>query len=233
MAWVRSSRPLSITANFAGTPCPGSPTSPTPWLSWSISIRPLPRWTRCWWRGSGRTPVAGRRTGPSGRCITSRTTPSPGRTHMDREHHMRFRRYVMSLTLVLVAAGCTDQTGPSPTAVPVPLAAVVPPPPGTHILQQSPTAPRLQTYQVSFWPRRGMQTTVFVNYRRRPGQWLPDPFLRFRIPINGLVAGAGGVPLARGDSVRITLTIDTVSFNVDFQPSGVLFSTSSPAQLAI
>jgi len=152
---------------------------------------------------------------------------------MHREHHMRFRRYLMSLTVVLVAAGCTDQTGPSPTAVPVPLAALVPPPPGTHILQQSPTAPRLQTYQVSFWARRGTQTTVFVNYRRRPGQWFPDPFLRFRIPINGLVAGAGGVPLARGDSVRITLTIDTVSFNVDFQPSGVLFSSSSPAQLAI
>jgi hypothetical protein len=146
---------------------------------------------------------------------------------------MRFRRYMMPLTFVLVAAGCTDQTGPSPTAVPVPLAALVPPPPGTHILQQSPTAPRLQTYQVSFWAKRGTQTTVFVNYRRRPGQWLPDEFLRFRIPINGLVAGAGGVPLARGDSVRITLTIDTVSFNVDFQPSGVLFSSSSPAQLAI
>jgi len=48
-----------------------------------------------------------------------------------------------------------------------------------------------------------------------------------------LVAGAGGVPLDRGDSVRITLTIDTVLFNVDFQPSGVVFSKSSPAQLAI
>ena len=141
---------------------------------------------------------------------------------MHREHAMRLRRYVMPLTLVLVAAGCTDQTGPSPAAVPAPLAAVVPmPPPGTHILRQSPAAPRLQTYQVSFWAKRGTQTTVF------------DPFLRFRIPINGLVAGAGGVPLARGDSVRITLTIDTVLFNVDFQPSGVLFSTSSPAQLGI
>jgi len=138
---------------------------------------------------------------------------------MHREHAMRLRRYVMPLTLVLVAAGCTDQTGPSPAAVPAPLAAVVPmPPPGTHILRQSPAAPRLQTYQVSFWAKRGTQTTVF---------------LRFRIPINGLVAGAGGVPLARGDSVRITLTIDTVLFNVDFQPSGVLFSTSSPAQLGI
>jgi len=153
---------------------------------------------------------------------------------MHREHAMRLRRYVMPLTLVLVAAGCTDQTGPSPAAVPAPLAAVVPmPPPGTHILRQSLAAPRLQTYQVSFWAKRGTQTTVFVNYRRRPGQWLPDPFLRFRIPINGLVAGAGGVLLARGDSVRITLTIDTVLFNVDFQPSGVLFSTSSPAQLGI
>ncbi len=152
---------------------------------------------------------------------------------MNREYHMRFRRYMMPLTFVLVAAGCTDQTGPSPTTVPMPLAALVPPPPGTHILQQSPAAPRLQTYQVSFWAKRGTQTTVFVNYRRRPGQWLPDPFLRFRIPINGLVAGGGGVPLDRGDSVRITLTIDTVSFNVDFQPSGVLFSLSSPAQLAI
>ncbi len=154
---------------------------------------------------------------------------------MHREPHMSARRYVMLLTLALAAAaGCTDETGPSPSAVPVPLAAVVPtPPPGTHILQQSPAAPRLQTYQVSFWGKRGTQTTIFLNYRRRPGQWLPDPFLRFKIPINGLMAGAGGVPLDRGDSVRITLTIDTVLFKLDFQPSGVVFSTSSPAQLAI
>ena len=144
---------------------------------------------------------------------------------------MPLRRYAKPLILVLVAAACSDQTGPSPTALQMPLAAVASPT-GTHILQQAATAPRLQTYQMSFWAKRGTQTTVFVNYRRRPGQWLPDPFLRFRIPINGLVAGAGSVPLARGDSVRITLTIDTVFFNVDFQPSGVLFSSASPAQLA-
>jgi len=146
---------------------------------------------------------------------------------------MPLRRYVISLALVLAAAGCSDQTGPSPAALPAPLADVVSPPPGTHLLRQSATAPRLQTYQVSFWARRGTQTTVSVNYRRAPWQWLPDPFLRFKIPINGLVAGAGGVPLERGDSVRITLTIDTVLFNVEFQPSGVVFSNSSPAQLAI
>jgi hypothetical protein len=146
---------------------------------------------------------------------------------------MPLRRYVISLALVLVAAGCSDQTGPSPAAFPMPLADVVSPPPGTHILRQSATAPRLTTYQVSFWAKRGSQKTIFLNYRRAPGQWFPDPFLRFKIPMNGLVAGAGGVPLARGDSVLITLTIDTVFFNVEFQPSGVLFSKSSPAQLAI
>jgi hypothetical protein len=142
-------------------------------------------------------------------------------------------RALTALTLALVAAGCSDGIGPHPAAVTPPLYDMTVSSPGTHILRQSPTAPRLQTYQVSFWARRGTQTTIFLNYRRAAGQWWPDPFLRFKIPINGLVAGADGVPLARGDSVRITLTIDTVLFNVDFQPSGVVFSKSSPAQLAI
>lgn len=152
---------------------------------------------------------------------------------MQREQPMRLRRYMTSLVLALIAAGCSDQTGPSPTAVSAPLATVVPPPLGSHILQQAVTAPRLQTYRMSFWAKRGTQKTVAVYYRRAPGQWLPDPFLRFKIPINGLVAGASGVPLARGDSILITMSIDTVLFSVDFQPAGVVFSGSSPAQLAI
>jgi hypothetical protein len=102
-----------------------------------------------------------------------------------------------------------------------------------HALLQSPAAPPLATYLVSFWARRGTQTSVSVRYRLAPGQTTSDEFLRFRIPINGLVAGADGVPLDRGDSVRITLAIDTLLFRVDFQPSGVVFSKSSPAQLAI
>jgi hypothetical protein len=145
---------------------------------------------------------------------------------------MPARRYSIALALALVAAGCLDQTAPSPTGVQAPLADVVSPT-GTHILRQSATAPRLATYRVSFWAKRGTQRTIGVNYRRAPGQWLPDPFLRFKIPINGLVAGAGGVPVARGDSVLITMTIDTVLLKVDFEPSGLVFSTSSPAQLAI
>ncbi len=145
---------------------------------------------------------------------------------------MRAPRLLLPFALALFAAGCVDETGPSPAAAPLPLASVASYS-GVHILRQAATAPRLQAYRVSFWARRGTQTTVGVNYRRAPGQIWGDPFLRFRIPINGLAAGANGVPLARGDSVRITLTIDSLSFAVDFQPSGVVFSTSSPAQLAI
>jgi hypothetical protein len=142
-------------------------------------------------------------------------------------------RALTAFTLALVAAGCSDGIGPRPAAVPQPQYDMTVSSPGTHILRQSPTAPRLRTYRVSFWAKRGTQTTIFVNYRRAPGQWLSDPFLRFKIPINGLVSGAGGAPLHRGDSVQITMLIDSVSLNVVFQPSGVVFSKSSPARLAI
>jgi hypothetical protein len=142
-------------------------------------------------------------------------------------------RALIAFTLVLVAAACSDGIGPRPTAIQTPLADEVAGPLGMNVLRQAPTAPQLQTYRVSFWAKRGTQTTIFVNYRRAPGQWLPDPFLRFKVPINGLVAGAGGVPLDRRDSVRITLTIDSVTFKVDFLPPGVVFSKSSPARLAI
>jgi hypothetical protein len=142
-------------------------------------------------------------------------------------------RALTVFTLALVAAACSDGIGPRPAAAPQPQYDMSVSSPGTHILRQSPTAPRLQTYRVSFWAKRGRQTTIFVNYRRAPGQWLPDPFLRFKIPINGLVSGAGGAPLHRGDSVQITMLIDSVSLNVVFQPSGVVFSKSFPARLAM
>jgi hypothetical protein len=146
---------------------------------------------------------------------------------------MRVRLLPLRLALATVAAGCSDFAAPSTPVVPPPLAQTVATTPSSiPMLRQAPTAPRLKTYQMSFWAKRGTQTTVGVSYRRAPGQPTSDPFLRFRIPINGLVAGAGGVPLDRGDSVLITLTIDTVYFRVDFQPSGVVFSSSSPAQLA-
>jgi len=120
---------------------------------------------------------------------------------------MRAPRLLIPFALALFAAGCVDETGPSPTGVQPPLAALASYT-GVHILRQAPTAPRLQAYRVSFWARRGTQTTVGVNYRRAPGQIWGDPFLLFRIHINGLVAGAYGVTMPRGASFGIILTID-------------------------
>src|SRR2546427_4696192 len=134
-------------------------------------------------------------------------------------------RLLIALTLALVAAGCTD--GTSPTAIQPPLAQTMSESSSfteTHILQQAPTAPALETYQVSFWARHDKESTVAVNYLPAAGQSVGQPFLRFRIPKWGLKWGPNGARLWGTDSVLITLTIDTLKLSVDFQPSGVVFS---------
>jgi len=140
-------------------------------------------------------------------------------------------RALIPLALALLAAGCSEQLGPD-AAAPSPLAqrqqgSTLP------ILQQAATAPALETYHVAFMAYVGQSSLVTVRYRPASGQTVGAPFLRFEIPKNGLVTGASGLPLRRGDSITITLTIDPNSFLVDFQPSGVVFSTSAPARLAL
>jgi hypothetical protein len=102
-----------------------------------------------------------------------------------------------------------------------------------HFLRQSPSAPPLETYRVSFWAGPLRTTAVTVRYRPAAGQSVGDPFLRFEIPKHGVVAGGGGAPLGPQDSVLVTLTIDSVAFRVDFQPGGVAFSPAYPARLTL
>ncbi len=144
---------------------------------------------------------------------------------------MFVRRALIPLAFALLAAGCSDDLGPNAPA-PGLLAArqqgsTLP------MLQQAASAPALEKYQVAFMAYVGQSSLVTVRYRPAAGQTVGAPFLRFEIPKSGIVAGASGVPLRRGDSVAITLTIDPNSFLVDFQPSGVIFSTSAPARLAL
>jgi hypothetical protein len=102
-----------------------------------------------------------------------------------------------------------------------------------HQLRQSPQAPPLERYQVSFWARKSGASSVRVNYLPEAGQPVGAPFLRFDIPRDGLVSTPDEGHLGRRDSVLITLTIDPVTFSVDFQPSGVTFSKRLPASLSI
>jgi hypothetical protein len=145
-------------------------------------------------------------------------------------------RALIALTLALFAAGCSDGIGPRPAAMQPPLAQAASESSWlteAHILQQAPTAPPLETYQVSFWARHDRESTVAVNYRPAAGQSVGQPFLRFRIPKFGLKWGPDGRRLYGTDSVLITLTIDTLRLSVDFQPSGVAFSDVFSAGLVM
>ncbi len=104
---------------------------------------------------------------------------------------------------------------------------------GLHILQQSPTAPALETYQVSFWVTKGKAATLIVNYQAPDSQKVPDPFLVFGVPKDGLIAGPDDPHMAKGDSILLTVSIDPTRFLVHFGPSGTKFSAKSPATLTM
>jgi hypothetical protein len=152
---------------------------------------------------------------------------------MDTEHRMSVRHSLIPLALVVFAAACSDSIGPSPAAVLPSFGYTAADSTDLHVLRQSPTAPPLVTYQVSFWARHDMESTVAVNYQPAAGQSVGQPFLRFRIPKFGLKTGPDGARLYGADSVFITMTIDSVKLSVDFQPSGVTFSDVFSAGLVI
>ncbi len=137
------------------------------------------------------------------------------------------------IAILLVLAGCRDAAAPlgernaagprfSTTSSTAP-----------YIIQQSPTAPLLQTYQLSFWVRHDRESTVEVDYQPAAGQSVGQPFLRFHIPKFGMMYAPDGTRLLGSDSLLITLTIDTLNFLVDFEPSGVKFSTVLTPQLVM
>ena len=150
-------------------------------------------------------------------------------------------RLGLPLSVALALAGCRDVTAPPSEqyaagrqlGMTAQLASEPESPPAGHILQQAPAAPRLEAYQVSFWIYNGEASTITVNYQPGAGELVGQPFLRFDVPKHGLVAGAEGTLLEKDDSVAVTLTIDSLSFAVDFQPAGLLFSTHFPATLAM
>jgi len=131
--------------------------------------------------------------------------------------------------LLLVGAACRDVA--APPVQPAVVAVSLPSPAGIHMLRQAPGAPALETYQVSFWACDGEAAAVTVNYLPAAGETVGQPFMRFSVPKNSMAMDPDGKRLRRGDSVLITLTIDPVTFSVDFQPSGVWFSNGVPADL--
>jgi len=141
------------------------------------------------------------------------------------------RQWLFAIVVLLV--GCRDAAAPDGQYLVGELVAADTPATGLHILQQASTAPALETYRVSFWACDGEASTVTLNYQPVAGESVGQPFLRFDIPKNALAMRADGMRMNRGDSVLVTLTIDPVTFAVEFQPSGMWFSKGVPARLTI
>lgn len=147
-------------------------------------------------------------------------------------------------------AGCRDGIGPPQSEVAVPDAALRPllwsPAVGTpafaarssgsahDVLRSGSDQSALVTldnYQTSFWAFRGRETSVEVHYRAPDATWMP--FALLTVPPSALLRRPGGELFRDGDSVLISLTLDPLTLDVEFQPSGLVFSSSTPAQFQL
>lgn len=151
---------------------------------------------------------------------------------------MFVRRSLMVLALALSVARCADQ----PTAVKHPA--------GPQFLRwanQSPqflvntsiqaarsgamalTSPlSLDRNVVSFWAVRGASRSVQINYQSSIDS-LVHPFLMLTTTDPQFVPGVG--ELAVGDSVLVTVIVDTTRIGVSLEPHGLQFG--APAQMQI
>jgi hypothetical protein len=95
-------------------------------------------------------------------------------------------------------------------------------------------APAPVTTFVQFWAVRGQDREVSIFLRPRPGASDSLEFLNFKVPAGALAAYPDGRPFAVGDSVRIGIRIiDATRLIFEFTPSGLRFSTRTPAELEI
>src|SRR5712671_3562394 len=86
----------------------------------------------------------------------------------------------------------------------------------------------LDQYQLSFWAVRGESRSVQINYSSSIDS-LKHPFLLLTTTDPQFVPGIG--ELAMGDSVLITVTVDTSKIGVTLEPSGLQFG--APAQMKV
>jgi hypothetical protein len=147
------------------------------------------------------------------------------------------RRSLLVLALALSVARCADQ----PTAVKAPAGPLAlrwaqtpqftartdarPRRSGTMAM----TPPlSLDQYQVSFWAVRGESRSVKINYSSSIDD-ANHPFLVLTTTDPQFVPGVG--ELAMGDSVLITVSVDTSKIGITLEPSGLQFG--EPAQMKI
>jgi hypothetical protein len=155
-----------------------------------------------------------------------------------------FRRIAVALALALATARCADHTAtavefPQSSGSSLPVAGTTPhflrwagspqfkanPGQGSSAaLEAGPLS--LDHYSVSFWAVRGQSRSAVIKYKDASGG-ANSPFLS--LTITDPVTLPNGDAIAVGDSVQITVNIDTTKIGVSLEPTGLQFG--APAQL--
>lgn len=92
----------------------------------------------------------------------------------------------------------------------------------------------LETRDTSFWAVRGEDSQLVIRYVPEAGSTEGEEFLTFRVRPESLHRRPNGDPFAVGDSIEISVTIDDGGrFLFDFEPSGLVFNPTEPAELEI
>jgi hypothetical protein len=100
-----------------------------------------------------------------------------------------------------------------------------------NYLRAASTAPPLANPVDSFWAVKGQDRRIRIYYQpSAPGED-SSQLLELKVPQQSLLRRPDGTLFATGDSILIKVTvIDPVHLVVQFEPSGLTFSASDPAQ---
>ena len=129
-------------------------------------------------------------------------------------------RTCLAAVLAFVVLSCNDGTAPDTDTRPAS---------ELTFLRPAPGAPQFADTTVQFYAKRGEDREIRIRYAVAGDL---EEFVRFRVRPEALVAYPDGRPIAVGDSVLITLRIvDFARLIVEFQPTGLRFSTERPAEL--
>ena len=90
----------------------------------------------------------------------------------------------------------------------------------------SPSNP-LETHRREFWAVRGEEVSISINYANG------SEFLRFTVPAGGLQHRPDGARFEYGDSVLISVQVDSSLLLLEFLPSGLMFDADRPASLTV
>lgn len=145
-------------------------------------------------------------------------------------HSHSFTRLASLVVAVALAGALSGCDSSSATAVQSDVRAAD----AMNFLRFSPNAPPLSNPVVSFYAKRGQDREAFIYFRPKAGTSDSSLFMRFKVPGASLERRPDGTLFQQGDSTLITIRVaDPSRMILDFQPSGLRFAATTPAELKI